>query len=175
MGNTNQRCNEYSLVADGQFAEETGIELVEQETIFLLFGGVPAVTVVTTSLGSGSCTCFSGFEGPESLEEGGVTTGKAYRLSCDATPCAAVIAAATSGFFGYSYFITPDEDATCDEYTLVGQGVRTVSRECVEMQQQETILIVYEPLDVGQDRSFDRCLAASRRPLWWFVRVRESL
>eukprot|EP00980_Cylindrotheca_fusiformis_P003891 scaffold863_cov100-Cylindrotheca_fusiformis.AAC.6 len=66
MGNVNQRCNEYSFVADGQFAEETCIELVEQGTIFLVFGGVPADTVMTTSLGSGSCTCFSGFEGPES-------------------------------------------------------------------------------------------------------------
>eukprot|EP00980_Cylindrotheca_fusiformis_P005263 scaffold1122_cov113-Cylindrotheca_fusiformis.AAC.1 len=174
QGQLDQFCQQFVYLESraslqGVFCMELSQEsttLMVRETDGLTTTGNFAFTLLT-----GSCTCFSGYKGPQGLEEGGsdfinvsddgelipdlllpgsVTTGKAYRLTCDAPPCAAVIAA-TSGFFGYSFFTAPDEDATCDEYTLVGQGVRTVSRECVEMQQQETIFIVYEPQDVGQD------------------------
>eukprot|EP00980_Cylindrotheca_fusiformis_P024193 scaffold11622_cov179-Cylindrotheca_fusiformis.AAC.1 len=174
QGQLDQFCQQFVYLESQASLQGVFCMELSQESTTLMVRETDGLTTTgnfVLSLLGGSCTCFSGYKGPQGLEEGGsdfinvsddgelipdlllpgsVMTGKAYRLTCDEPPCAAVIAA-TSGFFGYSYFTAPDEDATCDEYTLVGQGVRTVSRECVEIQQQETTFIVYEPQDVVQD------------------------
>lgn len=124
----------------------------------------------------GECTCFSGYVGADSLAEGesdfinvsndgvllpellfsnALVVGKAYELNCGATPCSVTIAAA-SGDYGYSYW-TANEDLTCDEFDFVAEGKRIVSRECIELNQEETIFVVYE----AQDTAFDTAVTVS--------------